>query len=916
VDYDSFVSESRLIVGIDLGTTHTVVAWAPHPRSSQGRVAAEVFAVPQLVASAEVAPRPLLPSFLYAPPAGEAVDPAWRDGAWVIGAHARSRGQEMPGRLVSSAKSWLCHAAVDRTAAILPWGADVPEEVPRLSPVEASARLLRHVQATWDAAHPEAPLSRQQLILTVPASFDQAARELTLRAAADANLTVRLLEEPQAAFYDLLTRLGTDGLAALVDATGEATVLVCDVGGGTTDLTLIRVSRRDEGLEVTRVAVGRHLLLGGDNMDLALAHACEGRLVAAPQTLDPRQFTQLTLACHVAKERLLGEAPPDDLPVSVAGRGATLFGNARSTRLTREETERIVLDGFFPPASRAERPRRSRTGLVAFGLPYEQDPAITRHVASFFARHQPQGEGPSALLLNGGVFRAAKVAARLVEVVQSWGTTPVQVLPAANPDLAVARGAVAYGMALAGDGLTIGGGAPHGYYVGLDAESGRRALCVVPRGAKEGERHLATRHPLALRVGHAVRFDLFATDDATVDPPGAVVALDEERFMPLPPVTTTFDDEAGGEVRVHLEGELSAIGTLDLACVEDAGERRFRLAFDLRSPTESLRSRPSQRPGPKIGGSRLGEARELIERTFGKGRKDVKPREVKDLVRNLERVLGERADWNTELARSLFDCLAQQHRSRRRSPDHERVFWMLTGFCLRPGFGHPEDGRRIKAMAPLFREGLTFTGEARGWQQFFIAWRRMAGGIAEPLQIQIRDRLDPFLAPEEAKLKKPKGFRPMGPDELLELASWLERVPIPRRVELGRWLLERTWTSRDPRLWAALGRVGARTPAYASVHHVVPPNVVERWLDHLLREKWKEVTSAARTAAQLARVTGDRSRDVSAEVRAAVERELVKVEAPSEWARGVREFVPVEETERALLFGEDLPVGLRLLDDE
>jgi hypothetical protein len=453
--------------------------------------------------------------------------------------------------------------------------------------------------------------------------------------------------------------------------------------------------------------------------------------------------------------------------------------------------------------------------------------------------------------------------------------------------------------------------------VGIEANGGRRALCVVPRGAKEGERHLATRHPLALRVGQAVRFDLLASDDATVDAPGAVVSLDVDRFVALPPVTATFDETGDTEVRVHLEGELSAIGTLDLACVEVAGGRRFQLAFDLRAlPNPQDQRAPALPPSRQVGEGRLDDALELVARAFGKGRKDVKPREVKDLVRNLEKALGERASWNIERNRALFDELAAEHRARRRSPDHERVFWMLAGFCLRPGFGHPEDPRRIKSMVPLFTEGLTFTGEARGWQQYFIAWRRMAGGLLEKAQVQIRDRLDPFLAPEDQKLKKPKGFKPMAPEELLELASWLERVPVARRVELGRWLLERTWTSRDPRLWAALGRVGARAPTYASVHHVVPPSVVERWIDHLLREKWNEVSSAARTAAQLARVTGDRTRDVAPEVRRAVEQQLIKVDAPDEWLRGVREFVPIVETERAQLYGEDLPVGLRLISAE
>ena len=907
------VPARRLVVGIDLGTTHTVVACAPEPRPGHEALAAEIFPIPQLTSSTEIAERPLFPSFLYAPAEGEQTADPWQERPWVLGEHARSRGQEVPGRLVSSAKSWLCHAAVDRTAPILPWGVDVPDEIPRISPVDAAARLLDHVRRTWDAAHPNAPLARQQVVLTVPASFDQVARELTLRAAARSGLTVRLLEEPQAAFYDLLAQVGAAQLASLAEASGEATVLVCDVGGGTTDLTLIRITGSGDEVELDRVAVGRHLLLGGDNMDLALAHLCEPRLAKPPERLDPQQFSELALACHVAKERLLSDAPPDEFLVSVAGRGSALFGNTRSTKLTRQEAERTVLDGFFPPAAPSHRPRRGRGGLVAFGLPYEQDPAITRHVASFFARHAPAGTSPTALLLNGGVFRAPRVTARLVEVVESWGDRPVHVLPASSPDLAVARGAVAYGMALAGAGPVIGGGTPHGYYVGLDSSDGRRALCVIPRGAKEGERHLATRHSLGLKVGRAVRFDLFASDDAVVDAPGAVVELDEDRFLLLPPVTTTFDEAEGRELPVHLEGELTAVGTLDLACVEDGGERRFRLAFDLRAAAALPEPRRSEPPVGKPGGSRLDAAKEHLFRTFGRGRKDVKPREIRDLVRNLEKGLGERREWTTELSRALYDELIEFRRSRRRSADHERLFWMLSGFCLRPGFGHPGDPGRIKPIAPLFREGLTFGGEARGWQQFFIAWRRMAGGLDEKLQVEIRDRLDPFLAPDEAKPKKPKGFKPMALDELLELASWLERVPVARRVELGRWLLERTWTRRDPRLWSALGRVGARTPAYASVHHVVPPNVVERWIDHLLREKWAEVSSAARTAAQLARVTNDRTRDVSPEVRAAVESALTRIGAPEEWLKGVREYVPVAETERATLFGEDLPVGLRLI---
>jgi len=312
-------------------------------------------------------------------------------------------------------------------------------------------------------------------------------------------------------------------------------------------------------------------------------------------------------------------------------------------------------------------------------------------------------------------------------------------------------------------------------------------------------------------------------------------------------------------------------------------------------------------------GRRLDEAREAIDRVFGKGRSDVGAREVKDLVRELERLLGERSAWTLATSRALFDALAEGHRGRKRSADHERVFWLLAGYSARPGFGDPLDPQRVAVLAPLFAEKLAFPGEARGWQQLWIAWRRIAGGLDEAAQLAIRDAIDPLLAPAEARLKKPKGWKAEAPDDLLDLAASLERVPAARRSQLGGWILERTWTSKEPRLWAAIGRIGARVPAYASVHHVVSPTVAERWLDHLLREKWDALPSAAPAAVQLARVTGDRARDVSERVRHDVERRLAAVGAGEEQVRAVHEYVPVAEAERAAFFGEGLPAGLKLI---
>ncbi len=835
----------------------------------------------------------------------------------------------MPGRLIASSKSWLVHAGVDRTAAILPWGA--AEGAPKMSPIEAASRLLAHVRVAWDREHPDAPLAEQEVVLAVPASFDEVARELTVEAASRAGLAPKLVEEPQAAFYDWMARTGTPG--------GEAVVLVVDVGGGTTDLSLVRVNGP---MQVQRLAVGPHLLLGGDNMDLAVAHAVEPRLGAqdlgAGDKLDAGRFSQLVAASRAAKEALLGADPPEHVSVAVAGGGASLVGSARAARVERDEVERIVLDGFFPRVDAAAAPQRGRGALVAFGLPYERDVAITRHVAAFVRRHLPgDGPGPSAVLLNGGVFRAARIAERLIEVIAAWRGEPVQRLADADPDLAVARGAVGYALARLGHGVRIGGGSARGYFVGIAGDGGApKGVCVVPRGAEEGTAHVAEGRTFALAVGRPVRFDLFASDDASARA-GDVVEIDEERFVRLPPVAASLDSPVrpekpgkadrrserpeGTEVRVVVEGELTPIGTVDLACVEveppkaDAGAsvpppRRYRLAFQLRAGTAAT-SRPPAAPSrpPR----NLDLAFDLVDRAFGKQRADTTGREAKDLLRELERVLGERGEWTAETSRALFDALAAGARSRRRSADHERMFWLLAGWCARPGFGDPRDPGRVALLVPLLEERLAFPAEARGWQAFFIAWRRVAGGLDEAAQTQLRDFVDPHLAPGEAGLKKPK--KPaLSLDDGLDMASSLERVAPRRRSDLGGWVLERTWTDRDPRLWAAIGRLGARVPAYASVHHVVQPLVAERWVDHLLREKWDAVPTAVPAAVALARKTGDRARDVGDRVAREVEKRLTAAGAKPEQVRAVREVVPVEESDRAAFFSDALPIGLRLVE--
>lgn len=929
------MSAPRFIAGIDLGTVNSALAAVDLARDDPG-AAVEAFAIPQLVAPGEVRERPLLPSCAYLP--GPELPPAalrlpWGERPVPVGVLAREQGARVSGRLVTSAKSWLANARADRRAPILPWGA--PEGVPRVSPVAASALYLAHLRDAWDHLHPGAPLAAQEVLVTVPASFDEAARALTLEAAREAGLgPVTLLEEPQAAFHDWAGRHRADLVAALG---GARLVLVVDVGGGTTDLTLVAAQVRDGAPSFTRVAVGDHLLLGGDNVDLALARAAEARL---GERLDPARFASLVHACRLAKERLLAEGGPDELAVSVVGRGSRLLEGARSTAVTREEARRVLLDGFFPPVGPDERPRRApRTaGLAELGLPYEPDPAVTRHVAAFLAAHAGeagQAEGglarPDALLVNGGTLTPAAVRDRLREVVSGFfpGRPPVALL--ANPalELAVARGAVRAALVRRGVGVRIGGGTARAYYVGIATPAGERALCVVPRHLEEGSRVTVPR-PFALALGRPVRFALFASSRARLERPGDVVDVSDD-LLPLPAVEAVLGEGAPGagprpgagtELAVRLEAALTEIGTLELSCVA-AGPtpsaeaavpaRRWRLEFSLRGSGAPADGRAGVAAAPRG----LEEAVALVDLFYGK-KAPVERREVKGLFRELERLLGPRDRWSTPLVRSLWGALHAGRARRRRSADHERLWLQLTGFCLRPGFGAPLDAWRARETFAVHREGLQYQADPRAWQAWWVMWRRVAGGLDAEAQATLLATLAPFLPPRDPRRPPPRvaGVKPEATDELVRLAASLERIAPARKVEAGEAVLARVEAEgAQPHLLWAAGRIGARVPFAGSAHLVVPAGTAEAWIRRLLASPAPRAALAF-PLGQLARRSGDRVRDVSDEVRAEVLAALAEGGAPAETVRAVREVAAPSDAEELRVFGESLPPGLRLVAEE
>ncbi|MGV2290496.1 Hsp70 family protein [Trinickia sp. YCB016] len=929
----------QYIVGIDLGTSNTVVAYA-----ERGGNDIRVFDIEQLVSVGEVAARPMLPSVRYHAAAGELNEDAlqlpWQDAEAqlgletpqpaVVGRLARALGAQVPGRLVASAKSWLSHASVDRLAPILPWGAG--DEVGKVSPVTASASYLAHVRAAWNHRFPHARLEHQEVVLTVPASFDDGARALTLEAARIAKLpALRLLEEPQAAFYDWLFH-HRDTLRDELAQT--RLVLICDVGGGTTDLTLVKVQIADGGEpQLTRIGVGNHLMLGGDNMDLALAHLVEARLTSGDKRLSAASLSQLVERCRAAKEQLLDTRAPDSTSITLLGSGSKLIGGARSVDVTRQEVERLIVDGFLPQVESSERPRRARGAIVEFGLPYASDPAITRHVAAFLSQHAAQSRHalglpetsdspdalpmPDTLLLNGGVFRAKALETRLADTLGAWRGAPLNVLQNANPDVAVARGAVAYALARAGSAPRIGGGSARSYFLVLDGgdKDTPRGVCLLPRGTEEGQEIPLADRTFALRLGSPVRFHLASSVADAAYRPGDLADLASSDFVRLPPIATVVEPRGAsgpGETPVQLATALTEVGTLQVHCIETADvKQRWLLEFQLR------RDDAAQVDLATTVHPALGHAVDEIDRIFGSRSHDVGAKDVKRLRAQLEQTLGARDSWDSALLRELFGVLWERVRRRRRSADHERSWLNLAGYCVRPGFGYPLDEWRVEQLWSLFDDGIQYINESQVWSEWWTMWRRAAGGLDEEAQLRLLDAMD-YLHKMASSKRQKSPFDPakVGFADMVRLSASLERIPVERKIDIAeRQLTQLRKSSENQQNWWAIGRIGARRPFYGSAHTVVPPDVAGEWLDAILALDWKKVDPAAFAAAQIARMTGDRSRDLPPETRETVARRLEAINASPAWVTMVRETVALDDADTGRVFGESLPAGLKLIGE-
>ena len=917
------------IVGIDLGTTHTVVAYASTEKNNQ---TIELLAIEQLVAPGQVAARPLLPSVRYHPAPEElsaadiafpsyGADSQLSESLVVIGEAARLLGAKTKGRFVTSAKSWLSHPSVDHNAAILPWGSS--DEVSKVSPIDASASYLAHIRTVWRHKFPEAPLEEQDLVITVPASFDEAARSLTLEAAKIAGLPrVRLLEEPQAVCYDWL-RLHTSTLKqALTDV---HLLLVCDVGGGTTDLTLIKVEAGEHEPKLTRIGVGDHLMLGGDNIDLALAHLVESRLGDQNKRLSAADLSQLLEQCRIAKEQLLAKDAPEQVSVTLLGGGSKLIGGSRSVVLTRDEVHTLALDGFFPLSSIDDLPDRKRSGMVEFGLPYAAEPAISKHIAGFLKLHatastealKGQGRVPDALLLNGGVFRSQPITERLLSLLNSWSTQPPKLLENKHPELSVAYGAVSYAMARRDKKLKIGGGSARSYFLLVDTEHSteQQGICILPRGSEEGDEVILKDRHFALRLGVPVRFHLASTTGDAEFKPGDIVDI-TDHFYSLPPLAVAFEGDPtrpNAEAIVQLAVTQTEIGTLKIECVAvENKDQRWNVEFQIRKKTGGLTTSveatlPAQ----------FDSAVEKMQTIFGSKSKHVEPNAIKNLRADLEKQLGmARSEWETPLLRALFTALLESARYNRRSEHHERVWLSLVGFCLRPGFGYPLDDWRVEQLWKQYPQGIQFVNETQNWTEWWTLWRRIAGGLSIEAQEQIFTDISKYLNPAAARQPGvAKQIKTRGYDDIVRLAAVMERLPVDKKIQLGDWLLKRLQKASEPsQTWWAVGRIGARLPFHGSRHNVIPAEIVSVWLQQILAEDWKKNLHAAFAATLIARMSGDRDQDIEDTLREQIVAKLKLSKAPVSWIEMVEHFKELDEREEKQMFGEALPPGLKLIN--
>ncbi len=918
--------DKHFVVGIDLGTTNCAVSYVDLTALDAGadKKSIKTFNVPQLTGSGEFSAIPVLPSFLYIP--GEydvsenALKHPWKtEDDRFVGTFARDHGAMVPSRLVSSAKSWLCHARADREAKILPWGA---EGVDKVSPVTATALYLRHIKKAWNHGKKDEDLflENQFVVITVPASFDEAAREFTLKAAREAGFgtSVTLLEEPLAAFYAWLVCHENDWSSHV--RPGEL-ILVCDVGGGTTDFTLITLKESEGTPRFERLAVGDHLILGGDNIDLALANLVASKFKRRDSLTQDRWKT-LGHKCRQAKEKIL-EGGEDSVRITLKGQGRSVIAGTLAADLTREDLETILCQGFFPDVDPGEAARKPPGKAIAeFGLPYEQEPAITRHIGWFLEKHRTEVKQllgkepmPDHILFNGGSLKPALLQERIRTAIRHWFGSRDSAIPALlennHPDLSVATGASYYGLVKQGTGVRVGSGSPRSYYIGVATAQNPagaetpKALCVVERGLDEGSVITLPRMAFEVLTNQPVTFDMFSSSFRSGDRSGDLVDVDDT-LSPMMPMQTIVKFGKKGEQRsvpVTIEPEYTEMGSLAVWCRSSISNHRWKLEFQLRDEAVPLAGSETE----VLESSLIEASCAMIDSAFAT---ESDQREITGLVKALEqKIETQKNAWPLSLLRTMADQLIQQSDARQLSPAHEVRWLNLTGFCIRPGFGDAFDGERMRKLWKIYLAGPIFPKVKQNVSEWWIFCRRIAGGMNAGQQRQFFQDVTPFLLGGNGPKKK------VSPQELTEIwmaAANMERLLVKDKTSLGRALGTLLNPGKSPaQLFWSLSRIGARELLYGSVDRVVPPRETAVWIKKMIKKQTRRDLPLAKALAQIARKTGDRTRDLDPETIAAL-LAWFDLTQTQKCSAIVREKIAIKAVETSAIFGESLPQGLVL----
>jgi hypothetical protein len=931
----------RFSIGIDLGTTNSVLAFV----SLVGDATPEILLIPQWESLAGLVEQPTLPSFLYLPENTVAAHFRGRagDGQWIVGRFARTKASETSGRVVHSAKSWLCHHAADRSAPFLPWGTSDLTREQKISPVRASALILNYLRRAWNSRFAAAGFAfdDQEITVTVPASFDAGAQRLTIAAAEEAGFPggVRLLEEPQAAFYCWLEQHDPahELRRRLDDRDAEPRyALVIDIGGGTSDFSLfeLHLNKLSPIPDIRRVAVSDHILLGGDNIDLSIAHFIEPRLAGRGDQLSGAQWEHLVASCRELKERaLVGAGPPDErFAVALPGRGSGMIAGSQAVTVTRAEIEDAALNGFFPGCDVGAQPHRPQAALREWGLPYASDSAITRHLADFL-RDRPRVD---AVLFNGGSVQPPLVRQRLCEQIAAWqdGFAP-QVLENNEPALAVARGAARFGALLHHQKGRIVAGAAHAVFLEVEGTSARNGtaahpslVCVVPRDASPAERFEIANLRLEVRTDRPVRFRAYSSNRDDKSQAGDILAWHEGDFHALPPLQTIvrtaepFHRGTDKTVPVLLVAQMNALGLLQISCVsrDPASQQSWPLEFNMRphdqgsaGVTGGVSTREAAvQIEPNATADGLDTARRQIGMVFTHPAAAKTDRVTAGtILKSLERILGSpRSGWNGPLLRALWPALDERLDGRRLSVDLEEAWLITAGFLLRPGFGVIGDHLRIDALWRLHDVGPCFPGRRIKCQEY-ILWRRVAGGLT-------RERQNKLLSGELDRIRSGKA-----PVELVRLAGSLELIPHETKAELVRGFIDVATTfARTKRhcapYFVALGLLLNRAPLYAGPETVVSPEFVEHAYSAFRDFDWAEpeLLELQTLFLRAARAVGDRSLDVPVRLRHLIADKLEKSGVPPPRTAKIRGFVPAGRFDSASLYDEPLPPGLVLGTDQ